>query len=138
MFLPCENPSFCYSAVNASYPGNGDVKTGTEHPDLCLAVRLLCAPSKRPYHGRAGNSFNEVASPHCLPQVSAGGIVAGQTGKLEVVKTALSNVRSSDIARVTRQVRFTPQSGGRSKNAYSGFMPAFWTTGPHLVISSLI
>jgi len=29
----------------------------------------------------------------CLPQGSEQGIVAGQTGRLEVVKTALGNVR---------------------------------------------
>jgi hypothetical protein len=51
------------------------------------------------------------------PQGSAEGIVAGQTGRLEVVKTALSNVRfgsKADISVVVIDVRFTPESGHRS------------------------
>jgi len=48
------------------------------------------------------------------PQGSKQGIVAGQTGRLEVVKTALSNVcfgSKADIRPKELDVRFTPKSG---------------------------
>jgi hypothetical protein len=48
------------------------------------------------------------------PQGSEQGIVPGQTGRLEVDKTALSNVRfgsKADIAAFPINVRFTPKSG---------------------------
>jgi hypothetical protein len=59
-------------------------------------------------------SRRRIASPQCSGQ---GIIVAGQTGKLEVVKTALSNVRfgsKADIGLPAIDVRFTPKSGHRS------------------------
>jgi hypothetical protein len=56
------------------------------------------------------NSRRRIAS----PQGSKQGIVAGQTGRLEVVKTALSDVRfgsKADIQAPSSDVRFTPKSG---------------------------
>src|SRR5262249_46697921 len=56
-------------------------------------------------------SRRRIASPQCSEK---GIIVAGQTGRLEVVKTALSNVRFGskvDIAQCETNVRFTPKSG---------------------------
>jgi hypothetical protein len=53
-------------------------------------------------------------------QCSEQGIVAGQTGRLEVVKTALANVRfgsKADIVRDQLNVRFTPKSGHRNSAA---------------------
>ena len=47
---------------------------------------------------------------------STGHIVTGQTGTLEVVKTALNNVRFgslADIAAAFLHVRFAPESGRR-------------------------
>jgi hypothetical protein len=55
----------------------------------------------------------ETASPHCQPpKAQKQGIVAGQTGRLEVVKTALGDVRfgsKADIASGPLDVRFTPR-----------------------------
>src|SRR5262249_35086534 len=48
------------------------------------------------------------------PQGSEQGMVAGQTGRLEVAKTALSNVRfgsKADMAAHSSDVRFTSKSG---------------------------
>jgi hypothetical protein len=56
-------------------------------------------------------SRRRIASPQCSEQ---GIIVAGQTGRQEVVKTALSNVRfgsKADIAGCLINVRFTPKGG---------------------------
>src|SRR5215831_4422319 len=56
------------------------------------------------------NSRRLIAS----PQGSEQGIVAGQTGWLEVDKTALGDVRfgsKADIASDQPNVRFTPESG---------------------------
>ena len=47
------------------------------------------------------------------PQGSEQGIVAGQTGRLEVVKTALSDVRfgsKPDIGALASNFRFTPKT----------------------------
>jgi len=58
------------------------------------------------------------------PQGSKRGIVAGQTGRLEVVKTALRNVRfgsKADIEACPRNVRFTPESG--HQNLAAGSQP---------------
>jgi hypothetical protein len=66
------------------------------------------------------------------PQGSTQGIVAAQTARLEVDKTALSNVRfgsKADILTISRHVRFTPKSGhwratvGRPLCAIGGSAP---------------
>ena len=61
----------------------------------------------------AGKKRNELASSHC-PSQTGEWIVAGQTGRLEVVKLALGNVRfgsKADIPERLLYVSFTPKSG---------------------------
>src|SRR6516165_5426 len=76
---------------------------------------LLCAQSEwRHCRYRTTEKRYEFASPHSQPQGSEQGIVAGQTGRLEVDKTALGDVRfgsKADIAPSPTNVRFTPKSG---------------------------
>src|SRR5262252_4261218 len=68
-----------------------------------------CCARRTPANGcRSRNSIDEIAAPHCRPPGS------GQTGGLEVVKSALSNVRFGSIADICgakRHVRFAPKSG---------------------------
>jgi hypothetical protein len=64
-------------------------------PEAAMAPAITLTKSRR-----------RIASPQCSEQ---GIIVAGQTGRLEVVKTALSNVRFGSKAPLN--VRFTPKSG---------------------------
>src|SRR6516225_3628490 len=59
------------------------------------------------------------------PQDSKRGIVAGQTGRLEVVTSAVGNVRfgsKADISACPRHVRFTPKSGHRAPVKSSGVL----------------
>ena len=63
-------------------------------------------------------SRRRIAKP---PKAQKQGIVAGQTGSLEVVKTAIRNVRfgsKADIEARPINVRFTPESGHRNRPAY--------------------
>jgi hypothetical protein len=49
---------------------------GQENTDAPLRIRLLRARGDRPSDG-SSNSFNEITPPHCQPQSSDQGIVAG-------------------------------------------------------------
>src|SRR6516164_253174 len=85
-----------------------------EYADPADLFRLLRTHGRRPNGCRSRDSIDEIAAPHCRPPGSKQGIVAGQTGGLEVVKAALSNVRFgsiADICSAKRHVRFTPKSG---------------------------
>ena len=75
-------------------------------------ARLLPMRCERP-SGRAADKREEITSPHNQPQGSERGIVAGQTGRLEVVKTALamSALGQADTGASKRNVRFNPKSG---------------------------
>src|SRR6516164_4254185 len=78
-------------------------------------MRSLCCARAASGHAAAPptsvmNSRRLIAS----PQGSEQGIVAGQTGRLEVDKTALGDVRfgsKADIEAPPPDVRFTPKSG---------------------------
>src|SRR6516165_4330880 len=76
---------------------------------------LLCAQSEwRHCRYRTTEKRYEFASPHSQPQGSEQGIVAGQTGRLEVDKTALGDVRFGSKADMTLwncDVHFASKSG---------------------------
>jgi hypothetical protein len=54
-----------------------------------LAVNSLCTCSERAGHSGAANKANKFAPSHCPSQAQRSGIVAGQTGGLEMVRLAL-------------------------------------------------
>jgi len=91
----------------------GVLRRGThKYPDLPHCRRLLCACGERPSHGAAAGKANKFAPSHGPSQVLRSGMVAGQTGSLEVVESALGDVRfgsKADIALVKSDVRFTPK-----------------------------
>jgi hypothetical protein len=72
-----------------------------KHPDPPHSRGLLRACGERPSHGAPADKGNEFAPSHC-PSQSEGGIVAGQTGRLEVVGSALGNVRFVPIADILK------------------------------------
>jgi len=75
--------------------------------------RLLCARRERPSGYRTNNSFDEIASSHCLPQGLGQGIVAGQLSALKVAGKQSPNVRfgsKADIAEHDRHVCFVPKA----------------------------
>jgi hypothetical protein len=74
-------------------------------------IRLLRVSIERPCRHRAADQANKFAPSHCPSQVLESGMVAGQTGRLEVVRLWTGNVRfgsRADIAVRLRNVRFTP------------------------------
>src|SRR5262249_3153031 len=88
-----------------------DVEEADHRDRSLLSVRRM-----GPYSRRAADKREEIASPHSQPQGSEQGIVAGQTGRLEVDKTALGNGSfglKADIGRDQLNVRFTPESRRR-------------------------
>jgi hypothetical protein len=84
-----------------------------QNADSSQWVRLLCTRSERPNGCRSHNNVDEIASPHVHPKGSEQGIVAGQTGRLEVDKTALGDLRfgsKADIGARPINVPFTPKA----------------------------
>src|SRR6516225_3961539 len=75
--------------------------------------RLLCTHSERPGRSGGTDKAEKCAPSHC-PSQARERIVTGQTGRLEVVKLALGNVRfgsKADIDVCPSDVRFTSESG---------------------------
>src|SRR5262249_26534583 len=95
------------------------------HCDAPQSITLLGACGERPC-GRTGNSFDEIAASHCLPQGSrprlmyptiTAGIYDRRNGVQGSVCAAAIPIRScpfgskADIAEWETNVRFTPKSG---------------------------
>src|SRR6516165_3379425 len=113
MVLPSIQPSFARLSRNpASSAFDSASCAGVPITDLPHCRRLLCACGERPSHGAAAGKANKFAPSHGPSQVLRSGMVAGQTGSLEVVESALGDVRfgsKADIALVKSDVRFTPK-----------------------------
>jgi hypothetical protein len=82
-----------------------------KHANTPHAVGLLRTHGERPNGCRSRDRIDEIASPHASTQGSKQGIVTGQTGRLEVVKTALGNLRFGLKADVMSAL--PPESGHR-------------------------
>jgi hypothetical protein len=98
----------------------GDDRLLTDNGSAAVALGLWRIAALR--RGPLGDSRFSRFTPALVPGLGRG-IVAGQSGRLEVDRLALGNVRfgsKADIRVVHHHVRFTPKSGHRLRLSLAG------------------